>query len=564
MTFLRGTSWTPETFVVLVAWLMLPIVGIAGWLAGNGFSAAIGISAAFALLGLMGLRQKGASGKVLVGQGLVGQAIALTAAFAGHAWQLDSHMVFFAALAALVALGNIPTLLLATATIAVHHLALSVMMPALIYPSVDLLGNIGRTLFHAAVVIAETLALCGAVRARQRLDAKTATQTEELQTAEKEATQARDAALAATKQAEAEREEAQAARLSAEAATEELRSAQARAAAQHAQVTKDQADAAERDKQREAAQRRVVDALREGLNAVSQGDLCIRLNDPFEAAYEDLRHDFNQAVEQLGQVLATVTGQTVQIDGESSTIEQVAKELSARTERQAASLEETAAALEELTALVKSSSENADTAASSATKARSDAETSGAVVERASAAMDAISASAKKIEKIIDVIDEIAFQTNLLALNAGVEAARAGEAGRGFMVVASEVRALAQRSSEAAQEIGNLITTSQAQVKDGVVHVAETVDALKSVTDGVTSISEGVEQIALSAREQSSGLGEINTAVGHLDTLTQQNSAIVDKVQATSLSLRGGARDLQSATGRFQIGGNGPVEAGAA
>ena len=120
-----------------------------------------------------------------------------------------------------------------------------------------------------------------------------------------------------------------------------------------------------------------------------------------------------------------------------------------------------------------------------------DAVRSEAVVTKAVAAMGDIKTSSEQIGQIIGVIDEIAFQTNLLALNAGVEAARAGDAGRGFAVVAAEVRALAQRSAQAAKEIKALISTSEAQVRQGVTLVGETGEALQRILAQVNDINRG-------------------------------------------------------------------------
>lgn len=305
----------------------------------------------------------------------------------------------------------------------------------------------------------------------------------------------------------------------------------------------------------EAAQSRVVEALRVGLSHLSDGDLTARIDSEFAADYETLRMDFNQAAARLADAMGAVIENASTIEVDALEIAQSADDLNGRTERQAATLEQTAAALDELTMSVRSAAAGAAEASSVVGNARASAEASGAIVEEAVRAMGEIECSSERIAKIISVIDDIAFQTNLLALNAGVEAARAGEAGRGFAVVAAEVRALAQRSSEAAREIDTLISASSGQVKRGVGLVAETGRALKDIVASVSSIAARVSEIAISAQEQSAGLAEINVAVNQIDQVTQQNAALFVQAAAAGQSLTRGAEMLNATMARFRIGG---------
>lgn len=298
----------------------------------------------------------------------------------------------------------------------------------------------------------------------------------------------------------------------------------------------------------------VVTALGESLKRLSDGDLAHQLSDSFPPDYEELRANFNLAVTSLREAVGAVTQNVESIRNETSEITTAADDLSRRTERQAATLEETAAALDELTTSVKSAAEGADAASKMSEDAKANAEQGGEVAGRAVQAMDGIRTSSQQISKITSVIDDIAFQTNLLALNAGVEAARAGEAGRGFAVVATEVRALAQRSSDAAREINTLISNSAEQVEQGVDLVDRTGAALSAIVSSVAEISKRVSEIASSAREQSSGLNEINVAVNELDHVTQQNAAMFEETTAASHALTSEADALSNAVARFKLG----------
>lgn len=122
----------------------------------------------FAGLALAARKGTGAGPALLVTLALVGQCALFTAAFAGHAWQLDTHMAFFAVLAIIATMGSIPALIFGVGVIAVHHLSLGLLLPSLVYPSADLLGNLARTVMHALIVLAEAAVLLLAMLARQR------------------------------------------------------------------------------------------------------------------------------------------------------------------------------------------------------------------------------------------------------------------------------------------------------------------------------------------------------------------------------------------------------------
>ncbi len=321
----------------------------------------------------------------------------------------------------------------------------------------------------------------------------------------------------------------------------------------------DQAEAAlaaEAVRQRtEEEQARVVEILGAALRKLSTGDLRSDITAEFPQEYVRLRTDFNETVGSLRDAISAVIHNSESIRNETTEITSAADDLSRRTEKQAATLEETAAALDELTASVRSAAEGADDASKMSAEAQSNAQQGGEVARRAVSAMDGIKTSSQEISKITSVIDDIAFQTNLLALNAGVEAARAGEAGRGFAVVATEVRALAQRSSDAAREINQLISASGEQVQQGVDLVDRTGAALDAIVTSVSEISKRVSTIAASTREQSSGLAEINAAVNDLDHVTQQNAAMFEETTAASHALTSEADALVNAVSRFKLDG---------
>ncbi|WP_269220460.1 methyl-accepting chemotaxis protein [Brevundimonas vesicularis] len=312
--------------------------------------------------------------------------------------------------------------------------------------------------------------------------------------------------------------------------------------------------AGEADRKRLAAEDAVVvQALGDGLAALANGDLTYRITTPFAERSRKLKDDYNAAADTLTATMSEIIELVGAMRSGTTEVTTATNDLSRRTEQQAAALEETAAALDQITVTVKKTAEGAQSAAGITAKARDGAEDRERIIADTTAAMAQIESTSGRIGEIIGVIDEIAFQTNLLALNAGVEAARAGEAGRGFAIVASEVRALAQRSAEAAREIKALIAASSASVGDGARLVAQTGGALTALIGQVAEINLLAGEIAASAREQAVGLAEVNVAVNQMDQTTQQNAAMVEQTTAANQALSHEAETLAELVSRFRI-----------
>jgi methyl-accepting chemotaxis protein len=259
------------------------------------------------------------------------------------------------------------------------------------------------------------------------------------------------------------------------------------------------------------------------------------------------------AIGKMAVAMTDVTAAAASIQVASSEIASGNLDLSQRTETQASNLQQTAASMEQLTGTVRQSADTAVQATRLSAEAAEAAVQGGAMVDTVVATMAGISESSRRIAEINAVIDGIAFQTNILALNAAVEAARAGEQGRGFAVVATEVRSLAQRSAQAAKEIKSLISDSVTQVNLGTQQAGSAGASMANIVSGARRVNQLIGEIASAAGQQTVGITQVGEAVTHLDTVTQQNAALVEQSAAAAESLRQQAAGLNAVVQRFSV-----------
>ncbi|MGZ8290828.1 MAG: methyl-accepting chemotaxis protein [Telluria sp.] len=287
-------------------------------------------------------------------------------------------------------------------------------------------------------------------------------------------------------------------------------------------------------------------------SSIAAGDLSVRI-DTAQAHEGSLLMEVREMRNSLKGIVGQVRGGTETIGTASREIAAGNIDLSSRTEMQASALEKTASAMEELTSTVKQNADNAREANLLAATASDVARKGGDVVAQVVDTMGSINTSAKKIVDIIGVIDGIAFQTNILALNAAVEAARAGEQGRGFAVVASEVRNLAQRSAAAAKEIKTLIGDSVEKVERGSKLVGQAGVTMDEVVASVKRVTDIMSEIANASQEQSAGIEQVNLSIIEMDSMTQQNAALVEEAAAAAQSLQDQASELARVVSIFKL-----------
>lgn len=295
---------------------------------------------------------------------------------------------------------------------------------------------------------------------------------------------------------------------------------------------------------------RVIDVVQD----VAEGDLIIP---PADSDKKDETGRLTSATKSMHSVLSHIVAEvrvgSLEIANVSSEIAVSNTSLAQRTEIQATNLEETASAMEEIASTGRLNAESSLSASSRAEEALAFAESGRTSLDLTIEAVKEIEKSSTEIAEIVGLIDEISFQTNLLALNASVEAARAGDQGKGFSVVASEVRNLAERSAKAANEVKTLVASSIETVDKGVTLATDSGDALTKIVASVQGVSSTIAEIATASKEQAIGVEEINKALTEIDSAVQENAALVEETAVSSELMVEQAQKLRELMGFFKL-----------
>ncbi|MCG8336037.1 MAG: methyl-accepting chemotaxis protein [Proteobacteria bacterium] len=297
----------------------------------------------------------------------------------------------------------------------------------------------------------------------------------------------------------------------------------------------------------------VIKSISSTMLAVEKGDLTQKIEIEFQGDLTQIKTSINSSIDQIVETLSQVFEGSEQISASSEQLSDSAQALASGSSQQAANLEETSASIAEIETQTKANNDSSLQAKHLTDQAQVVVERSNNQMKEMLAAMKEINQTSDEVAKTIKVIDEIAFQTNLLALNAAVEAARAGKYGKGFSVVAEEVRRLAARSAEAAKSTSSLIENASKQVGNGVSNANKTAEMLKEINESAMKVNEMINGIAAASQEQTKGIAEINNGITQVNHIVQQNSSISEETASASEELSAQAAQLQSLVEKFKL-----------
>jgi methyl-accepting chemotaxis protein len=253
-----------------------------------------------------------------------------------------------------------------------------------------------------------------------------------------------------------------------------------------------------------------------------------------------MSRQFSDFVGEVTRVLTSVRSAANALVAASSQVSSASQALSQGTTEQATSVQEITANLEQMNAIINQNATNSGETRRIAVKGAHEAEEGGKAVQETVKAMH-------KIADRVSIIEEIARQTNLLALNAAIEAARAGDQGRGFSVVASEVRKLSERSQSAAKEIGELASSS--------VRIAERSGVLLGeLLPSIRKTAELIEEVAAGSNEQATGVQQINRAMSQVDSVTERSATAAEQLASTAEEMTVQAHALRDLVSSFHKG----------
>lgn len=296
-----------------------------------------------------------------------------------------------------------------------------------------------------------------------------------------------------------------------------------------------------------------IDEVSAVLSDMASGNLSISLKQDYTGDFSKIKDALLNISSSLTEIMTGITQSSNQVSAGSDDLAKAAQTLAEGSTTQAASVEELVATTDNIVTELQNSKNDALNCASEAKKVTALADNSKSQMKDMLEAMRKISETSNQVVGIIHTIEEIADQTNLLSLNASIEAARAGEAGRGFSVVASEIGALANQSSEAAATTKELIGVSMEEIEKGVALANQVTDTLQTVVSGIDNVSTMITHTADLSVEQEENMKQMQSGIDSIAQAVQDTSATAQESSATSEELAAQASVLTELISKFKL-----------